>query len=47
MVQQGGLLVNKEKVTDQNRMVDAGSLLNSRYLLLQKGKKSYCIVRAL
>jgi tyrosyl-tRNA synthetase len=47
MVQQGGLLVNKEKVTDQNRVVDAGSLLNGRYLLLQKGKKSYCIVKAL
>jgi hypothetical protein len=39
-------LINKEKVTDINTTVNSQYLLNSKYLLLQKGKKSYCIVKA-
>ena len=45
MIQQGGLLINKEKVTDINLLLTIAFLLNNRYLLLQKGKKSYCIVK--
>jgi tyrosyl-tRNA synthetase len=45
MIQQGGLLINKEKMTDINLLLTTTFLLNSRYLLLQKGKKSYCIVK--
>ncbi|MBN2189269.1 MAG: tyrosine--tRNA ligase [Chitinispirillaceae bacterium] len=46
MIQQGGLSVNKEKVVDPNTMVTGAHLLNGRYILLQKGKKSYCVVKA-
>jgi tyrosyl-tRNA synthetase len=44
MIQQGGLMINKEKVTDINATVNSQSLLNGKYLLLQKGKKGYCII---
>jgi tyrosyl-tRNA synthetase len=46
MIRQGGLAINKEKVADENVTVAAGHLLNGRYILLQKGKKSYCVVKA-
>jgi tyrosyl-tRNA synthetase len=45
MIQQGGLSINKEKVSDENIKVTAGHLLNGRYILLQKGKKSYCVAK--
>jgi tyrosyl-tRNA synthetase len=45
MIQQGGLSINRDKVTDENLRVTAAHLLNGRYILLQKGKKSYCVVK--
>jgi tyrosyl-tRNA synthetase len=45
MIQQGGLSINKEKISDPNATVTGEFLLNGRYLLLQKGKKSYCVVK--
>ena len=45
MIQQGGLSVNKVKISDQNARIDAAQVLNGKYVLLQKGKKSYCVVR--
>jgi tyrosyl-tRNA synthetase len=45
MIQQGGLLVNKEKVGDSNRQVTMADVLNGRFILLQKGRKSYCVVK--
>ncbi|MEW5739060.1 MAG: tyrosine--tRNA ligase [Myxococcota bacterium] len=39
------LSVNKEKVTDPKASFGAEALINGRYLLLQKGKKDYCLVR--
>jgi tyrosyl-tRNA synthetase len=45
MIAQGGLSINKEKVGDPGTMVTSEMLLNGKYLLLQKGKKSYCLVR--
>jgi tyrosyl-tRNA synthetase len=45
MIQQGGLSVNKEKIGDQNALIGPERVLNGKYLLLQKGKKSYCLVR--
>ncbi len=39
------LSVNKEKVTDPRLAVGADTLINGRYLLLQKGKKDYCLVK--
>lgn len=44
MIQQGGLAVNRKKVSDPAMKVDASMLLHNRYLLLQKGKKNYYLV---
>ncbi len=46
MVQQGGISVNRHKINDVAFSVNAGILLHGRYLLLQKGKKNYYLVRA-
>lgn len=43
MIQGGGVSVNKEKLTDPNSAVDF-TLLQDKYLLVQKGKKNYYIV---
>jgi tyrosyl-tRNA synthetase len=45
MIQQGGLFINKEKIADVNATISTGHLLNRRYILLQKGKKSYCLIK--
>jgi tyrosyl-tRNA synthetase len=44
MVSQGGLSVNKIRVDAPAFAVRAEMLLNGKYLLLQKGKKSYFVV---
>ena len=44
MIQGGGVSVNKEKVTDPNAKPD-WKPLHQRYLLAQKGKKNYFLVR--
>ena len=45
MIQQGGLMINKGKIADINLVITSEFLLNGKYLLLQKGKKSYCIIK--
>ncbi|MBS1148629.1 MAG: tyrosyl-tRNA synthetase [Myxococcaceae bacterium] len=45
LIQGNGLSINKEKVTDLKAVVDLTQLINGRYLLLQKGKKDYCLVK--
>lgn len=42
----GGLQLNKEKIEQGDRMVDANDLLNGKYLLVQKGKKSFYLLIA-
>jgi tyrosyl-tRNA synthetase len=44
MIKDNGLSINKQKV-DENLIVDACFLLNDKYILVQKGKKSYYIVK--
>ena len=44
MVQGGGVSLNKEKLTDQNRPVTADDLIDGKYLLAQKGKKNYYLI---
>jgi len=44
MVQGGGVSLNKEKLTDQNRPVTADDLIDGKYLLVQKGKKNYYLI---
>ena len=44
LIQNGGFAVNKEKVTDLELTLEAESLLNDKYLLVQKGKKNYFLL---
>lgn len=44
LVKANGFSVNKEKMTDEKTIIDASSLINDKYLLLQKGKKDYTLV---
>ena len=44
MVQGGGVSINKEKLTDQNRPLTADDLIGGKYLLAQKGKKNYYLI---
>ncbi len=46
LMQGNGLSVNKEKTTDPKVGIKADQLINGRYLLLQKGKKDYCVIKA-
>ena len=46
LTQGGGVLVNKEKVSDPNMTIDASHLLNGKYILAQRGKKNYYLVIA-
>ncbi|MGM0549655.1 MAG: tyrosine--tRNA ligase [Bacteroidota bacterium] len=41
----GGLSINKEKISDQEHTISKNDLLNDKYLLIQKGKKNYFILR--
>ncbi len=47
LIQGNGLSINKEKIGDLKAIIDEKSLINGRYLLLQKGKKDYCLVKAI
>ena len=44
LIQNGGFAVNKEKVSDLELTLNAESLLNEKYLLVQKGKKNYFLL---
>ena len=44
MVQGGGVSLNKEKLTDQNRVITTDDLIDGKYLLAQKGKKNYYLL---
>ncbi len=46
MIAQGGLSLNKEKISDPALIVTNQQLLNDKYILFQKGKKSYFLVIA-
>jgi tyrosyl-tRNA synthetase len=46
MITQGGLSINREKCDDPMQTITTDKLLQNRYLLLQKGKKGYFIVKA-
>ena len=46
MVQGGGLSINKEKVTDPQAVATADMLLQDKYILAQRGKKNFFLLRA-
>jgi len=43
----GGVSLNKEKVVSEEITISSERLLNDKYLLVQKGKKNYFLVRAI
>ncbi|MCU0381357.1 MAG: tyrosine--tRNA ligase [Chitinophagaceae bacterium] len=45
-LQGGGVSVNKGKVSDVSQVIDNSWLLQDRYLLVQKGKKNYFLLKA-
>ena len=47
MLQSGGLGLNKAKVSVEKTHINTHDLLNDKYLLLQKGKKNYYLVKAI
>ena len=44
LVQGGGLMINKQKVTDPESNLDPGDFINGKYLIVQKGKKNYFLI---
>jgi len=47
MLTGGGVSINKEKVEDVNLVVNASNLIKDRYILAQKGKKNYYLVKVI
>jgi tyrosyl-tRNA synthetase len=47
MLAGGGIFVNKEKVEAIDEKLNAGRLLNDKYMLIQKGKKNYYLLKAI
>lgn len=45
MVTGGGLSINKEKISDPNHRITKEDFINGKYLLVQKGKKNYFLIR--
>jgi tyrosyl-tRNA synthetase len=45
LVQGGGLSINKEKIDNAEMIITTDHLLNGKYLLIQKGKKNYSLLR--
>ena len=46
MVQSGGVSINKEKLTTFDALIRSDSLLNGKFLLVQRGKKNYFLIIA-
>lgn len=44
MIQNGGLSINRKKVTDTQQNLQRDSLLHNRFLLIQKGKKQFFLI---
>ena len=45
MVQGGGVSINKEKLTDQQRPLTSDDLIAGKYILAQRGKKNYFLIK--
>ena len=44
MLQGGGVAINKEKQHDIEKLIEATSLINNKYLVVQRGKKNYYLI---
>ena len=47
MIQAGGLSINKERCETTDLQITENELLNNKYILVQKGKKNYFIIKLL
>ena len=45
MIQGGGLSINKDKCDSADRTIDSADLIDGKYILAQKGKKNYYILK--
>lgn len=45
MLQANGISINKNKVNEVDHIVNENDLINGQYILAQKGKKEYCLVK--
>ena len=45
MIQANGLSINKEKFTSVDGILGEDNLINDKYILVQKGKKNYFIIK--
>ena len=45
MVQAGGVSINKNKVENPEEEIGEGNILNDKYILVQRGKKNYFILK--
>ena len=45
MIQGGGLSINKDKCNDVNYQFTEADLLDGKYILVQRGKKNYYILK--
>jgi tyrosyl-tRNA synthetase len=45
LIKGGGLSLNKQKVTSMDATIDDEYLLNEKYILVQKGKKNYFVLK--
>jgi tyrosyl-tRNA synthetase len=46
LIKSNGFSINKVKETDEKGVVNSERLISGKYMLLQKGKKSYCLLTA-
>lgn len=47
LIQGGGLSINKEKIDDTEKIMSDKNLLNNKYMLVQKGKKNYYLIKSI
>jgi len=45
MIAGGGVSINKQKLTGPDQRITGADFLNGKYLLVQKGKKNYYLIR--
>jgi len=46
MIQGGGVLINKAKIDNPELEINPSHLINDKYILVQKGKKNYFVIKA-
>jgi tyrosyl-tRNA synthetase len=45
MILAGGVSINKTKTENTEEIIDSSYLLNDKYILIQKGKKNYYLLK--